>query len=55
MADELEFQAGDLIRVTLPELDDDLQFVIGDMHVDGDTEITSLIPDPDNAGTLPWE
>jgi hypothetical protein len=51
-----EFRSGDVIRIALPNSDEELQFVIGDVRDDGGVETASLIPDPENTDTaLPWE
>jgi hypothetical protein len=56
MTGEHEFQPGEIIRIALPGSDDDLQFVISNVRVDGGAETVSLIPDPENADvSLPWE
>ncbi|MHA6617187.1 hypothetical protein [Pseudonocardia sp. DLS-67] len=51
-----EFRSGDIIRIALPDSDDELQFISGDVRDDGGAEAASLIPDPENAdAALPWE
>lgn len=56
MAERPEFQPGDMIRIALPDADEDLQFIISDVREDGETETVDLIPDPENAAVaLPWE
>jgi hypothetical protein len=56
MTGEHEFQPGEIIRIALPDSDEDLQFIISDVRDDGGAETVSLIPDPENADApLPWE
>jgi hypothetical protein len=56
MSDEREFQPGEILRIRLPDSDEELQFVISDVRDDGGVETMSLIPDPENSDTaLPWE
>jgi hypothetical protein len=51
-----EFEPGDIIRIALPDADEELQFIIGDVRDDGGAETVALIPDPENADVaLPWE
>ena len=56
MGGEHEFQPGDIIRIALPDSDEELQFIISDVREDGGAETVALIPDPENADVpLPWE
>jgi hypothetical protein len=56
VSDEREFRPGEILRIRLPDSDEELQFVIGEVRDDGGAETASLIPDPENADTaLPWE
>lgn len=53
MADE--FQPGEVIRISFPDTNQDLRFLISDVREDGGVETVSLIPDPENAERpLPW-
>lgn len=55
MTGEDEFQPGEVIRIALPDADEDLQYV-SDVREDGGVETVSLIPDPENADVAPpWE
>lgn len=56
MPGEHEFQEGDVIRITPPGSDQELQFVVSGVRADGGVETVSLIPDPENPDTAPpWE
>jgi hypothetical protein len=49
MTGEHEFEPGAIIRIALPDADEELQFIIGDVRDDGGAETVALIPDPENA------
>lgn len=53
MTAEHEFQPGEVIRIALPDADDDLQFLVSHGREDGGVETASLIPDPENADVAP--
>ncbi|GAA0930710.1 hypothetical protein [Pseudonocardia zijingensis] len=55
--DEHAFEAGDIIRIALPDGGGELRFMVSDVRDDGGVEATSLIPDPENAdrASPPWE
>jgi len=56
MTGEDEFRPGEVIRISHPDVAEELQFLVSDVRADGGVETVSLIPDPDNADvTPPWE
>jgi hypothetical protein len=56
MSGDHEFQPGDIIRIALPDADQELQFISSNVRDGGGAETVSLIPDPENADmALPWE